>query len=47
MYFVLKTKQLNGEIDIREKEDFARIVKNKRDKLIRPAMYNLVSENYL
>lgn len=44
--FVLKTKQLNGDIDITEDGDFVRIIKNKEGKFLRKqGMYNPISAN--
>lgn len=44
--FVLKTKQLNGDIDITEDGDFVRIIKSKEGKFLRKqGMYNPISAN--
>lgn len=44
--FVLKTKQLNGDIEITEDGDFIRIIKNKEGKFLRKqGMYNPISAN--
>lgn len=44
--FILKTKQLNGDIEITEDGDFVRIIKNKEGKFLRKqGMYNPISAN--
>ncbi|SFC49283.1 HRDC domain-containing protein [Clostridium uliginosum] len=44
--FILKTKQLNGDIDITEDGDFVRIIKNRQGKFIKKqGMYNPISIN--
>lgn len=44
--FILKTKQLNGDIEITEDGDFIRIIKNKEGKFLRKqGMYNPISAN--
>jgi len=44
--FILKTKQLNGDIEITEDGDFVRIIKNREGKFLRrQGMYNPISLN--